>query len=197
MSKDDILGSDPYRDRVADSEDEAELTEYGSTPSLYRYHDSVSNQKPYTVLMCVVAADRHLQVIVLIPKDKLHKLLDTDADRLHILRMVLRDLDQNRNYAGGRKHVLEIMHKTLNTHRPPTSFYGQVLTVLPHWHETSMIILENSWEHRGRALGDELYRDPTLLEGPPGSGVPGAVGTKREADDELPRPPARRRGFAG
>lgn len=57
-------------------------------------------------------------------------------------------------------------------------------------------------EHFRKILGDELFRELILLEGPPGSGVPGASvaqqaavpgGVKREADDELILPPAPRR----
>ncbi|ROW04644.1 hypothetical protein VPNG_07420 [Cytospora leucostoma] len=137
MTKNDIIGSDPYRHRSADSEDEGELTGNESTPNLYRYHDSA---------------------IVLIPRDKLQTLMDTNADRWAILTMVLDKFRKNQQDADVRRHALEIMHKTLDTHCPPTKFYGQVPTVLPAWHAISMVILTSGWKLGDFALYNKAIR---------------------------------------
>lgn len=41
----DIIGSDPYRDRSVDSEDEGEFTGNESMPTELKHHDSVSRRK--------------------------------------------------------------------------------------------------------------------------------------------------------
>ncbi|KUI55593.1 hypothetical protein VP1G_02971 [Cytospora mali] len=124
-SKKDIIGSDPYRNRSADSEDEGEFTGNESTPTLFRYHNSV---------------------MVLVTRNKLQDFIELGADPWALVTMAMDNFGKHPKDTGVRRHVLKVMHKILDSHRPCTDRYGHVPTELASWKAISMTILTIGWK---------------------------------------------------
>ncbi|KUI65191.1 hypothetical protein VM1G_00844 [Cytospora mali] len=152
MSQKDIIGSDPYRNRSADSEDEGEFTGNESTPTLFKYHNSV---------------------MVLVPRNKLQDFIKLGADPWALLTMVMDTFGKHPKDTGVRRHVLKVMHKILDSHRPATNRYGHVPTELASWKAIRMTILTVGWKFRDIPLYCKAIQSCTA-----GGVVPGDLVTK-------------------
>ncbi|ROV99032.1 hypothetical protein VMCG_06678 [Cytospora schulzeri] len=156
MSKQDIIGSDPYRDRSADSEDEGEFVGNESAPTQWRYHDSA---------------------MVLIPRDKLQNLIESGAaDPWAMITIVMDCFRSNPQNANVRKHVLQFMSKTPDSHRPATNPYGFVPTEMAPWKTISMTIVTVAWN-----LGDIPLYSKAIRSCTAGGDIPGELVTKLAA----------------
>lgn len=137
MSEEDIIGPDPYSNRPPDSRKPAEFTGNESMPAEKRYHDSA---------------------LVLIPREELQGFIRKGADPWAMITIVMTYYRKCPDNADVRRHMLNVMHKVLDSHRPATGRYGRVPTAMRLWDSIRTTILTTGWKLRDIPLYHKATR---------------------------------------
>lgn len=86
---------------------------------------------------------------MLVPRDRLHKLLKSGADPWALTTVVMDTFREHPKNADVQRHLLQFMDKALDVHRPVNDPYGWAPTELVPWKIISISILTVAWN-----LGD-------------------------------------------
>lgn len=125
------------------------------------------------MLIIVVLAEWILQALVLIPRESLQDFIESGADPWAMITIVIDNYRKCPNDADVRRHMLDVMHKVLDSHRPATDIYGRVLTELRSWSLIRTTILTTGWK-----LGDIPLYHKAIRSCAVGGVIPGDLVTK-------------------